>query len=449
MSFESRGRGVVARAVWPLATICVLFAFEPARGADPPRLVAAWAAGPMEVRLAWDGPVDEAFAGRLVGRSITFAKPSRPGWDASKTPRGAIKIAAARRADGGRTLVLATDPHPTATSYLLRLDDAGGMPAEYSLGGVEASWGTGVEGDEPSWVEWWPSLDLQDWRALAARGSAEHAARLADLSKPGRLSIRTLLRLPKGTYAARLWSNVPVEASINGEDALKSSATPRGEYRVELAVESSGDVVDLLATLPTGLGGAPTALRATLATRAEPKAERALSDLLVPWSPTPAAPVVAPAAAPAFDLNGGDAARGEAVFFSEQARCAACHQVSGRGGAIGPDLSNQAGRDLASIYREINDPSAFIDPEYQPFVVAKKDGQVAVGLVRAAGSDGLRVVDTASQTTEVRRVDVAELRPSASSIMPAGLIGVLGEQKMRDLLAYLSRPPQSKSGGKR
>ena len=43
--------------------------------------------------------------------------------------------------------------------------------------------------------------------------------------------------------------------------------------------------------------------------------------------------------------DGGDAAAGEALFFG-RAGCATCHEVNGRGGVVGPDLSN-AGTALA------------------------------------------------------------------------------------------------------
>ena len=58
----------------------------------------------------------------------------------------------------------------------------------------------------------------------------------------------------------------------------------------------------------------------------------------MPWAPLPPeaaaqAPLVLP------DLSGGDPARGQALFSGEQARCSQCHTFRGKGGTVGPDLT--------------------------------------------------------------------------------------------------------------
>jgi hypothetical protein len=54
------------------------------------------------------------------------------------------------------------------------------------------------------------------------------------------------------------------------------------------------------------------------------------------------------------------------------------------------------------------------------------------------------VTDTDAKTTVVRKDEIEDLRPSSGSIMPVGLIGVLGEAKVRDLLAFLATQPETK-----
>ena len=107
---------------------------------------------------------------------------------------------------------------------------------------------------------------------------------------------------------------------------------------------------------------------------------------------------------------------------------------------IGPDLSNLAGRDRAWVYQNIIEPSASIHPEYVSHTVALKDGRVAMGVVRAEGEGALKVSDIDAKQTVIPRADVEEIRPSASSIMPVGLLGAIGEERTRDLLAYLTAP---------
>ena len=114
------------------------------------------------------------------------------------------------------------------------------------------------------------------------------------------------------------------------------------------------------------------------------------------------------------ELKGGDWARGRALFFGEQAKCSACHKVRGRGGEIGPDLSNLVHRDYASVYRDIHTPSAAINPDYIAHTVALTDGRVLQGTLRTEG-DRLIVGDTDGQADERRsrggRGDVAVGRP--------------------------------------
>ena len=67
-----------------------------------------------------------------------------------------------------------------------------------------------------------------------------------------------------------------------------------------------------------------------------------------------------------------------------------------------------------------------------------KDGRVAMGVVRAEGADALKVGDIDAKQTVIPRAEVEEIRPSPSSIMPVGLLGAIGEERTRDLLAYLT-----------
>ncbi|HEX8203973.1 MAG TPA: c-type cytochrome, partial [Isosphaeraceae bacterium] len=157
--------------------------------------------------------------------------------------------------------------------------------------------------------------------------------------------------------------------------------------------------------------------------------------------PTPT-PLSAPVPPLPFAPGGGDARRGEAVFAGEEAKCATCHRVrGGPGGDVGPDLGELVGRDPAEVYRDIVEPSAVIRPEFTPYAVALKGGQVIAGIVRAEGADAIRVLDTDGKATRVARSDIEELRASSTSIMPVGLAGVLGEARLRDLLAYLVTAP--------
>ena len=85
------------------------------------------------------------------------------------------------------------------------------------------------------------------------------------------------------------------------------------------------------------------------------------------------------------ELEGGSWARGYREFFGEKAMCSKCHTIYGRGGAIGPDLSNLIHRDYASVLRDITHPSFAINPDYLSYTVVLNDGRVLSGVVQSRG----------------------------------------------------------------
>lgn len=405
---------------------------EPARPAP-----IVWPAGPMQVRVALSRQVGETEARAVVGKTIPFEAADR----VPTAGRGALHIAAASLEDEGRTLVLTTDPHPYEARYTLPLSGLNlpglATDAAYDLSGVEVSWRE-PDADEPSWVGWWPHFDPTISRTLTA-GSVAHGRGFERSRRPGELSLRAWVTLPEGQHTIRVRSDSPiVEAALGGEPA-----EPEAEGREARLVGAGGDQpLELLLTLRTGDTPKPPALAVTDSTADDP-AERPLAreQIAVPWSPGPPPPAAEPPPVPPA-LTGGDPARGEAVFFSDEARCSACHKFRGRGGDVGPDLGQPPRRDAASILRDINDPSAVINPDYLPFTVALKDGRVAVGVVRAEGADSIRVLNTNAKSETFPRAEIADLQPSRTSIMPVGLTGALGEARLRDLIAYLASDPR-------
>ncbi len=402
-----------------------------------PRVTAVWPDGPLNVRVAFDRPVNPAIADEVTSRSIAFG-PSTTDGEAANGPTpasGAIRIAAARLEDGARTLVLATDPHPFEARYRLNLP--GFDSVAYDLSGVEASWSEDEQAAEPSWQGWWPHIEPALARARTV-GSAEHERGFALLTRKGRLTLRTLVVLPEGKATLRLEADRPFEATF-AFVPVTSSPGPGDTHRADLPIESMGVGEMLEVLLSTGDPGPLPTLRAQALVGDTPTPKPIVSkDLVLPWAPAPPDSQASPTAEPPYALQGGDPERGKTVFFSEEAQCSKCHKIQGEGSEVGPDLSELADRDPATIYADIANPSARIHPDYVPFTVALKDGQVAVGVVKAEGADAIRVLDNNAKISTYPRSEVEELRPSATSIMPVGLAGALGETKMRDLIAFLT-----------
>lgn len=408
-----------------------------AEAADP-RVVVAYAAGPFEVRITLDRPVGAEVAPALVGRTIAFDE-SRPTVHSPHVPgsaAGALRIAAARVADDGRTLVLTTDPHPRAATYTLSLPGPGpdpGRPLQvaYDLTGVEAAWTAEGKDDSPSWTLWWPTIDPTAVRKRLG-GVPGFAGPLALLDRKGKLTLNTLVILRRGPVTLTVAGPAPVEAALNGEGP--ASADGPAVFRTE----ATGDPTLLSVTVATGAAAGPPTLGVTSRGGAGPEAPLP-APFFLPWAPaTPPAPGP-PENVP--DLTGGDPRKGAEVFAGVEAKCASCHRVRGQGGTVGPDLTGLVGRDRKEVYRDIAEPSARIDPDYVPYTLALKDGRVLVGTVRAEGADAVRVSDTEAKVTVVKRAEIDEFRPGATSVMPVGLAGAIGPDRLRDLIAFLTTPP--------
>jgi putative heme-binding domain-containing protein len=129
--------------------------------------------------------------------------------------------------------------------------------------------------------------------------------------------------------------------------------------------------------------------------------------------------------------------RGRNAFFVTS--CAACHRFDNYGGDIGPDLSSVNRRfSTRGLVEKIIDPNILISDQYSSSVVTLRDGETISGLVVERG-ENLEIY-TRSPTAEPRIVPAAEVSSvehSDVSQMPPGLINLLNEDELRDLIAYI------------
>lgn len=406
-----------------------------------------WPAGPLEVVLAFPSPADLEWTRAFIGNSIPYFDPvpRAAGGPSAVAPLGSLRIAGAKLIDQGRTLLLATDPHPRVARYELVLGPPreAGQTFVYDLSGVEATWSAAQDdaGAEPAWKGWWPDFDVEATRRLT-RGSAPHERVLAMIKQPGRLTLSALLSLPPGENTVRIEASSTIsEAALGDAQPVSDDEAAReGTHRVMIAAPA-GDVAQFFSFMvETGKDGRPPMVRASCS-RGPSKRFQTIErqQFTVPWAPVLSASS-APLKVPVPDLGGGVAKRGEVLFFSDQGRCSQCHTFGGRGGNVGPDLTDVGRKGKEQIYRSIAAPSAEISPDYVPYTVATLDGRVLAGVVRAEGADAIRVTDMGAKTTTLRRDEIDQIRPSGTSIMPVGLAGGLGEAGVRDLIAYLTSP---------
>lgn len=137
-------------------------------------------------------------------------------------------------------------------------------------------------------------------------------------------------------------------------------------------------------------------------------------------------------------IGGRSFRNGQAAF--KAATCATCHQVAGEGGTTGPDLTTVGNRfDMRYLLESLIVPSKVISDRYRNEMIAMEDGRVFTG--RVVFDDGrvlrLRTDPTTHKVVAVAVNEIESRMPSQVSHMPRGLINVLTEDELLDLIAYL------------
>ncbi|MBE7497785.1 MAG: c-type cytochrome [Verrucomicrobiaceae bacterium] len=123
------------------------------------------------------------------------------------------------------------------------------------------------------------------------------------------------------------------------------------------------------------------------------------------------------------------------------ATCFACHRFNNEGGAVGPDLTSVAGKySPRDLLEHIIEPSKEISDQYGSTVFTKKDGSQVVGRIANMNGDNMMVCTNMmdpNNFTNVNVKDVVKTEESKVSMMPPGLLYMLKEDDILDLMAYL------------
>ncbi|PYV19159.1 MAG: hypothetical protein DMG07_02450 [Acidobacteria bacterium] len=136
----------------------------------------------------------------------------------------------------------------------------------------------------------------------------------------------------------------------------------------------------------------------------------------------------------------GDSERGAAVFWGK-GDCGRCHMVRGRGGILGPDLSNIGGERRPAALRDALTRSGRRLPRgYRPVKIRMRDGRAIEGLVKNEDSFSLQVLGARDlQLHLLDRSEAAEVIYSDHSLMPSDYAQRLTAAEIDDLLAFLAR----------
>lgn len=135
----------------------------------------------------------------------------------------------------------------------------------------------------------------------------------------------------------------------------------------------------------------------------------------------------------------GDVARGAKIFW-EKGQCGQCHVIQGKGGLVGPDLSNAGGQRTLSFLREALTQAKPRPPRgHQPVRVVTADGQSVTGILKNEDSFSLQLLDANQKLRMFERVELREVVYETKSLMPTDYDKKLASQELEDLLAFLSR----------
>jgi putative heme-binding domain-containing protein len=130
--------------------------------------------------------------------------------------------------------------------------------------------------------------------------------------------------------------------------------------------------------------------------------------------------------------------KGKAAY--EATQCAKCHRFRNEGGDTGPDITGVGGRfDARYILEALIEPAKVISDQYINSVFELSDGRVLNGRVinQTADKMTVRTDPFARELTEILRSDIEHQLSSKVSEMPQGLINVLTQEEILDLVAYL------------
>jgi putative heme-binding domain-containing protein len=139
----------------------------------------------------------------------------------------------------------------------------------------------------------------------------------------------------------------------------------------------------------------------------------------------------------AGSLNGGDADRGERIFFRNQsAQCIRCHSYDDIGGNAGPRLNGVATRlTRQQILESLINPSARLAPGFGVVTVQLKNGKTMSGVLLEESNTSLTM--KGDKQNEVIGKDQIVKRINAASSMPE-MKYILSKKEIRDLVSFLA-----------
>ena len=137
-------------------------------------------------------------------------------------------------------------------------------------------------------------------------------------------------------------------------------------------------------------------------------------------------------------LQAADRSKGRKLYAKI---CQNCHQLYGKGGKVGPDLTGSNRDNLDYLLGNIIDPSGVVDKDFRMTLLILSDGRVISGMVTDE-TDRTLSIQTATEGLTLEQDAVEQRKITDQSPMPEGLLDNLTDTQIRDLVSYLAHPTQ-------
>jgi len=132
----------------------------------------------------------------------------------------------------------------------------------------------------------------------------------------------------------------------------------------------------------------------------------------------------------------GDAVAGKLMYTKH---CSACHQDSGEGTKIGPDMTGMAVHPKEELLTHIIDPSRSVEGNFKLFQVSLTNEKVLNGMMASETKTSIELIDSQAKRHVILREDIDSIKASNKSLMPDGFEKQMNQKELTDLLEFLTK----------